>query len=518
MKNPLFFHNHLDSARGIRFNSLPFFYTNHSCITMPFFGRKRLILAAMGMSILLTSCVSKVAPDEISKEAVFSVKTDLPSLKSSAEEGKTNWQWSHYLAADAKPWWQQFDDPVLHEFIRLSLKNSRNLALLAGRLEEAVANARASRADLFPTITLNGQASVSSNDLEEAGLQSNPDRINASSANFSLSWQTDIFGQLRNVSAADKARLQAESSRLRDAQRLLVSEVVQNYYRLVSIRDRIELTRASVARRAENVDRIDQLLEQGYATVLDKTRTDSQLYEARGSLAQLELDEITLLNQLSLLSGTALLQLRVSLQKTGQLPLPENSAPLPSISLLVQHRPDLRAVERDLVSAAYNVNSSVAALYPTLGFRVDVGKEAVDDLSGSFPALDVITGSVIANLAMPILGRGRRLAAINVNSARLKQAHATFEETALRVISEIDTAIASIDKNRVIYEQRELASASAKEAAELSKELFKAGELDYTSVILAEQTRVSSENNAINAKQVFLNAYIVYMAAVAPAW
>lgn len=465
--------------------------------------------------IILSSCSSKVVvPDEISRDALLGVKTELPSLKTS----QTQWQDTHYVTSRAKPWWQEFNDPALEKLITVALKNSKNIARAAARLEEFVANAKASRSDLFPSLTFDSQASVTSNDLEDAGLQSNPNRVNAASATFTLSWQTDLFGRLRNLSKFDKVRVQGEASRLRDAQRLLVSQIVQSYYRLVSLNDRVELTKNSVERRAENVDRINQLLRQGYATALDKTRTDSQLYEARASVAQLELDKITLLNQLSLLAGIDMLQTRQLLEQTGKLFVPNDSAPLPSIAMLIQHRPDLRAVERDLVAAAYNVNASVAALYPTLGFRINVGKTAVDDLSGSFPALDVITGGIVSNLAMPILGRGRLLAAIDANSSRLKQAHATFEETVIRALTEIDTAIASVDKNRIIYEQRELASETAKEAADLSKDLFKAGELDYTSVILAEQTRVSSENNAINAKQVFLNAYIVYVSAVAPVW
>ncbi len=461
----------------------------------------------------LQSCVG-TAPEEISKKALLSVKTELPSLKTS----ELKWQNSHYLAPDAKPWWKEFNDPALHGLIDVSLKNSKNVARVAAQLDEAIANARASRADLFPSVNLSSQAGVTSNDVEEGGLQSNPNRVNTVSANFAVAWQADLFGRLKNVSGGDKARLEAQSARLRDTQRLLVSQIVQNYYRLVSLRDRLVLTKTSVTRRTENVDRINQLLDQGYATALDKTRTDTQLYEARASLAQLELDEITLLNQVSVLSGVDAIRVRELLKTTGKLEVPQGEIPLPSIPLLVQHRPDLRAVERDLIAAAYNVNASMAALYPTLGFQVNLGKGSDTAATGAFPSLDVITGSVFANLAAPILGRGRLLAAIDASSARLKQAHATFESTAIQVISEIDTAIASIDKNRTIYQQRKLASETAKDAAELSKELFKAGELDYTSAILAEQTRVSAENNTINAKQVLLNAYIVYLSAVAPAW
>jgi NodT family efflux transporter outer membrane factor (OMF) lipoprotein len=473
----------------------------------------RRVVYVMVSVLCLSSCVGN-PPQEQSELALKAVNTTLPSL----EQSQMQWQDMHYLAADAKPWWQEFNDPVLHELVELTLDKSKDIGLAVARLDEAVATARGSRAGLFPTVNLDTQAGVSSTDLEEGGLQSNPDRVNTASANFVLAWQSDLFGQLRNLSAADKARLQGQSSRLRDIQRVIVGQVVQSYYRIVSTRKRIELTEISVDRRAENVERINQLLIQGYATALDQTRADSQLYEARAQLAQLELEEVTLLNQLSVLVGVDGVTMRHQVKMSGELIVPTKIAPLPSIPLLIQHRPDLRAVERDLVAAAYNVNASTAALYPTLGFRIELGKSPDGGLTGAFPALDVITGGILTNLAMPIFGRGRLLAAIDASSARLQQAHRTFELTALRVISELDTSIISIDKNRTIYEQRLLASQSAEEAAELSKELFKAGELDYTSVILAEQTRVSSETSAITAQQALLIAYITYLSAVAPAW
>jgi|GEM_PF-6942530 len=480
---------------------------------MHFFSFRRALLLLV-ICLFLSSCVSTISPEDISSDALKQVSTDLPSLEGSQIE----WQPSHYLALDAKPWWVEFEDSTLHQLIKVALENSKTIHLSIARLEEVMANARVSYADRLPTLGLTGQAGVSSADLESGGLQSNPARTNTASINFAAAWQTDLFGRLRNISAASKASLQAEASRVRDAQRLLVGQAVQSYYNLVSVRKRLGVTDSSVRRRSENVERIDQLLKQGYATALDKTRADSQLYEARALLAQLELDEATLLNQLAVLSGINAFEARNLLKVTGELVVPRRSAPLPSIPLLVQHRPDLRAVERDLVAAAYNVNASLAALYPTLGFSVNLGKGADGGLTGAFPALDVITGGLLATIAVPILGRGRLLAGVDVDSARLQQAHATFELTALGVISELDTSIISIDKNRTIYEQRELASGSAREAAELSKELFKAGELDYTSVILAEQTRVSAETNAINAQQALLLAYITYLSAVAPAW
>lgn len=472
-----------------------------------------------GLSIITSACIilqgcAGISPQSISDTALSTVNIELPSIQNSSMK----WQDSHYLAEDAAPWWKQFDDPVLHQLVEVTLENSKDIGLAIARLDEVMGTARVSRSALLPSVSLDASAGVSSPDLSSGGLQSNSARVNTLSADFVLNWQTDLFGQLRNTSAADKASLQAEASRVRDTQRLIVAQAVDSYYRLVSIRERVRLTSTSVERRAENVERIDQLLIQGYSTALDKTRADNQLYEARALQAQLELDEITLLNQLALLTGTDGPRVRLLLATTGELIVPPETAPLPSISLLIQHRPDLRAVERDLYAAAYRVNSSTAALYPTLGFRLDVGKGVDEALLGSFPALDVLTGGVLANIAMPIIGRGRLLAAIDVSSARLQQAHQRFESTALRVVTELDTSIASMDKNRIIYEQRLLAAKSSEMAADLSKELFKSGELDYTSVILAEQSLVAAETSAITAQQSLLIAYLNYLSAVAPAW
>ncbi len=474
------------------------------------------LLLLLFIVVLLQACAgtSTTVPKDVSEQAVSKVDIALPS----AANTDSDFYSSHYLASDAEPWWQGFNDPVLAELIAITIENSTDIGLAVARLDEAVANARSSRAAGLPTLDFDVQAGVSSTDLESGGLQSNPARVNTLSADFSLAWQADLFGQLRNATAAEKARMQSQEARVRDTQRVIVSRVVQTYYQLVSTRERLALTQISVSRRAENKQRIDQLLERGYSTYLDKTRADSQLYESNAAFAQLELEEVTLLNQIGVLSGIGVAAIRGVLEKTGQLAEPPADIPLPSINLLIQHRPDLRALERDLVASAYNVNSAIASLYPTLGLTVSLGKGDDNRLPGSFPALDVITGGVLTRLATPILGRGRLLAAIDVNSARLKQAHYSFEQAALNAISDIDTAIVSMDKNRTIYQQRELAAESASTAADLSKELFKSGELDYTSVILAEQTRVTAESSAVTAKLGLLTAYINYMSAVAPAW
>ncbi|MEQ8662478.1 MAG: hypothetical protein RLW62_16810 [Gammaproteobacteria bacterium] len=52
----------------------------------------------------------------------------------------------------------------------------------------------------------------------------------------------------------------------------------------------------------------------------------------------------------------------------------------------------------------------------------------------------------------------------------------------------------------------------------MSRRLFMAGELEYVSVVVAEQTRAAAEDAAIVAQSDAILAYVNYVGAVAPAW
>jgi len=227
-----------------------------------------------------------------------------------------------------------------------------------------------------------------------------------------------------------------------------------------------------------------------------------------------------LLNQLSLLVGVSMDDVRDLLASNQELADIPSELMAPSVDSLLTNRPDLRVVERELVAAAYDVRSARRAQYPTLGLSAGLDKipGSIDAASNSLPNLNSWASDIVANLAMPILGRGRILAQINTQSARLERAHLNYENALRVALQGIDTALASVIKNRFILEQRILSRGSARQAAEQSKDLYEAGEIDYTSVIVAEQTRAFAEDNVILAHRNSLIAYIQYTSAVAPTW
>tara|TARA_B100001179_G_scaffold231526_2_gene221640 strand:+ start:28 stop:234 length:207 start_codon:yes stop_codon:yes gene_type:complete len=59
---------------------------------------------------------------------------------------------------------------------------------------------------------------------------------------------------------------------------------------------------------------------------------------------------------------------------------------------------------------------------------------------------------------------------------------------------------------------------AAVEAQELAERLFYAGELDFTSVVLAEQTRLQAEDEYLVARGEAFSTYVQYTSGVVPGW
>lgn len=271
-----------------------------------------------------------------------------------------------------------------------------------------------------------------------------------------------------------------------------------------------------VQRRIANVDRIERLIECGYGTVLDLRRTENQLQQARADRATFATQQVELVNQLAVLADRRLDRMGVELEPTQPLWAVPDTAPLLSLAQLLRQRPDLRASELNLVAAAAELDASKRALFPSLSGTASVLARGAE--FGASPELNLIAGELVADLALPLVGRGQLLAQIDGSNARLTAAQAGYEQTVYRAIAEIDAGMNALTQARQIHALRSAAALSAREAEELSRRLFAAGALDYVSVIFAEQTRASAEDAAVVAHRDALLAWIRCVGAVSPVW
>jgi len=455
-----------------------------------------------GLAALLGGCALEPPATGADPVRARTAAMDLPSASQQPRRDG--------VAETAARWWTSLDDPVLAGLIDRALEDGFEVRLAATRFRAAEARLAGARAGLLPQ--LDARVSV---DATQGGRGDDAGRGDetAVSAGLQARWQVDLFGALRNSVAAAEARAGSRAALQRDVERLLVRDVARAYITYRTLQGRRRLSEDSIARLEAALSRIDRLREAGYASRFDAARSRRQLHEQRAEARALETAAREAVNALAVLIAMGPGELSRRLEGDAELPARPPAAPLPDLARLIAHRPDLRAANAGLEAAAFEVAASRGGLYPSLDIRLDLNatRTAVD-------GLDPVLAGLVSQLAAPLLGRGRRLAAVDGASARLDTARVAYERAALNVITELDSARARLSGTRKVLAERAAARDAAETSLALSRRLFEVGETGYLDVLIAERDLTGAETAWLTARRDALQAWIDYTAAIAPAW
>ncbi len=170
-------------------------------------------------------------------------------------------------------------------------------------------------------------------------------------------------------------------------------------------------------------------------------------------------------------------------------------APTDVPSTLLQRRPDIAAAERAMKEENALIGVQVAAYYPTLTLSASYGSTA-SALNQLFEA-STSFWSVGANAAETLLDFGARRARVLEAKAAYAQAVAQYRETVLTAFQGVEDQLAALR----IYESEAGLRTEAEKAARLAEQLtinqYKAGTVDYTSVVTAQATALNASVSVI---------------------
>ena len=140
-----------------------------------------------------------------------------PKLDQDVAAYKEAGDWAPAAPADDQPrpdWWQAFGDPKLNELQQQLRAGNPDLRGAFARFQQARAVAGEARSQQYPQLNasasaIRGRASVNGPNTLADGKTGN-DFI----ASLNVAWQIDLFGRLRNTTAAANARAQGSAADL----------------------------------------------------------------------------------------------------------------------------------------------------------------------------------------------------------------------------------------------------------------------------------------------------------------
>jgi len=385
----------------------------------------------------------------------------------------------------AQAWWQGFDDPRLNRLLEQVLARNTDLANAGLRLERARIQAGQTRDALWPEEGVSASVSTTGKRPIDSGAHwTQEDR---SSANFSVSWEADLWGKLRGQRDIAQWEAQATAEDLQASLLLLVVQSCERYWQLAYLNQAISTGQANLERLERTAQLVQSRFNVGAASQLEIRQAQQGIQSQRSNLAGLEQQRVEARNALTILLDGQPWPLSDEPQDLHTTRSPEVAEGLP-VELLAR-RPDLRAAELRLRQSLARLKISATNYYPRLRLTGGVGT--------SSSAL----GSVLSN-PTATLGAGLELPFLNIRQIRrtLKTADVdyqiaanSFRRTLYNALFEVDNALSARSH---LVEQVAASQASLEEAAHIMRiqeSRYRSGATDLRTWLEAQQTYRSAE-------------------------
>jgi multidrug efflux system outer membrane protein len=399
-------------------------------------------------------------------------------------------------AAEIQAWWGQFDDPVLDGLIERALEDNLELRLGFARVQESRARVGLARAEQFPTVALQAEASRQAQPAAAIGLEEIeiPPR-NVFSVSGVLSYELDLWGRVarsREAALADLERSMYAHEALRIT---LVADVVTGYYALRSAQAQLDITRRTLASRQENV-RVQRLrYEAGMVDELVLRQAESDLATVQ---AQLPARADTLYRResaLAILVGLDPAALVAGLDlgtRAGEVPLAAG-VEIPQVlpAELLARRPDLRAVESGLEAATARVGVAMAARLPELDLVALAG--TVAGSTGELFSSEAESWRVAAAASGPLLDFGRGKAGVEIASAIMEQAELQYRAAVTVAMAEVRDALRAYDNSLAAQHAVEDQVAALRRTEALADIRYREGYISIIELLDAQRGLLNAE-------------------------
>lgn len=376
------------------------------------------------------------------------------------------------ISTAAISWDKFFTDSLLKVWIERGLTYNSDLGIARQKVKEAEAALLAARWALLPGGSFSAQG----------GLPG------SFSATLNASWETDIFGSLRNGKKRAQAALEQSEVYENAVQTQLVAAIAESYYALLGLDEQLAISRRTLNTWEENIRTLDALKRAGKTNEAAVLQAKANKYSVEADVLTLEKNIMEMENSFCALIGVVPMPIERSTLADQMLPV-ELSAGVPAE--LLSRRPDVRQAELVLSQCHYSKNIARAAFYPnislsgTLGWTTGNGNIVLDPGS--------LIANLLASLTQPVFGRGVNKARMMAVEAQYAQAAYSFRQCLLDAGVEVNNALTmwQTAQRRVEIVKKQIVSLKA--AVWNTQLLMKHGNANYLEVLSAQKNLLQAE-------------------------
>lgn len=413
-------------------------------------------------------------------------------------------------SADVKPpycdhWWEVFDDPILNDLETQAVSQNQTLAAAIQNLMQARAITQVARSPLFPSVGFapsfnknEGRLAAFSQNAAGGDDQGVSRHRRATTSQyllpFNISYEVDLWSQIRNGYHAALFSEQAECEALNSLLVTITADVAEHYFLLRSCDSEREILEKTRILRQHAVEINQSCYDAGLINYIDVARAKTELALVEADYQDATRNRSLQEDILAMLCGQAAPEFFVAFSPLRGTP-PTIPAGVPS-ELLLQ-RPDIREAERRVASTWSNIGVAYASYFPSLsltgalGFSSPEWRQLTDWKSRFW--------SYTIDVAQLVFDGGALSGNVKEAKALYLETNANYQQQVLIAFQEVEDALANIKYRALQASYLNEAIQASNETFSMSQELYERGLVTYLDVVDAERTLLESQRNYVEA-------------------
>ena len=397
-------------------------------------------------------------------------------------------------AATTDGWWRQMQQPELNAWVETALKNNTDLRASLARLAQARAQSGIAQAARMPVIYGSAGTSQTNGGAQAMSTMGTASGTVRDQLNLQMSYEFDFWG--RRDFAIESALQQVSSAEfgVESFQISLIAEVSANYFKAVSLRERLGLIQKMLVMARKNTQDIQRKLTMGEATqvMLSQQLIFEQNLLAQSQDLQTQLEQT--LNQLAYLAGTHGGPVPPIAHSMGAVSLPQPATIQPA--QLICRRPDVLQAESDLRAANADLSVARTLLLPSVAVNLSAGQIA-SGLTGLTAGPNGFIQSALSASQL-IFDGGARRKGIALSEARRAELIERYASSILAALRDTDSAMVSVTRSteKLIWLQSN--RAEAQKLAHQMQIMLERGGLDFAQLIQIQTAVFGSEDAAVS--------------------
>jgi len=423
---------------------------------------------------------------------------------------------------DAKPsdgelrrdWWKLFNDPVLSTLEEQAMAANPDLQAAAERFIQARDLIMKARSGLVPHVGLGFDASDNKGSVSRL-FRAPDDPLYGTSVSGGgvASWEPDCWSAIRNKTRVEIYRAEQRAAEYALARLSLQAEIASDYFTLRGLDAQNATYVQSIAYYKKSLAIVNDRFIGMIASGLDVARAEYLLHSTEAKLLDIQTKRQVMEHAIAILVNRVPASFTIA--PVDELKMVNFTIPQKIPSTLLERRPDIASMDRNMAQANREIGIARAAFYRNVVFGADGG--SLDNglnlikLANSF-------WSYGSSISLPVFQGGYRRAQLQQSWSLYRETEDRYRSTVLNAFREVENGLSQTKLMSAEVERQDAAVGAALKTQNLSMELFKGGLNSSLELIYAQVNTLTARITSVEIKTQLLQSSVALVRSLGGGW